>query len=87
LNHGESSVFVLAELPFTFLSIQMEGQLTPLQARSAQALEAAEVERKSKERDRAKRGRDAKKEAHEAALKEADGLRKDNASLHTRRWT
>jgi len=31
----------------------MEGQLTPLQPPSAQAFEAAEVERKSKERGRA----------------------------------
>ena len=57
------------------------GQLAPLQPPSAQAFEASELERKSKERDRAKRGRDAKKEAHAAALEEADGLRTENASL------
>ena len=34
-------------------AFQMEGQLTPLQPRAAQAFEAAEVERKSKERGRA----------------------------------
>ena len=34
-------------------AFQMEGQLTPLQPPSAQAFEAAEVERKSKERGRA----------------------------------
>ena len=62
-------------------AFQMEGQLTPLQPRSAQAFEASELERKSKERDRAKRGRDAKKEKDAAALEEADGLRMDNASL------
>ena len=61
----------------------MEGQLAPLQPPSAQAFEASELERKSKERDRAKRGRDAKKEAHAAALEEADGLRMDNALLRT----
>ena len=55
--------------------------LAPLQPPSAQAFEAAEVERKSKERDRAKRGRDAKKEKDAAALEEADGLRMDNACL------
>jgi hypothetical protein len=57
------------------------GQLAPLQPPSAQAFEASELERKSKERDRAKRGRDAKKEKDAAALEEVDGLRMDNACL------
>jgi hypothetical protein len=63
------------------VAFQMEGQLAPLQPPSAQAFEASELERKSKERDRAKRGRDAKKEKDAAALEEVDGLRMDNACL------
>ena len=62
-------------------AFQMEGQLAPLQPPSAQAFEASELERKSKERDRAKRSAEKKKEAHAAALEEADGLRTENASL------
>jgi len=41
-------------------------------------------EAKVKNREKAKRSADKKKEAHAAALKEADDLRTDNASLRTR---
>ena len=63
------------------LYIQEFMQLTPLQPPYAQAFEAAEVERKSKERDRAKRGRDAKKEKDAAIVQEHAALTATNSQL------